>query len=71
MTYFLLRRNYVTYLLDVVTFVKDVRITFYFGTFELQQEITLQLRSVLVRRYDVSFITLQLRFLFVRCSYVF
>ena len=71
MTYFLLRRNYVTYLFDVVTFVNDVRITFYFGTFELRQEITLQLRSVLLRRYDVSFITLQLRFLFVRCSYVF
>ena len=67
----LLRRNYVIYLFDVVTFVNDVRITFYFGTFELRKEITLQLRSVLVRHYDVFFITSQLRCLFVRCSYVF
>ena len=58
-------------LFDVVTFFNDVRITFYFGTFELRKEITLQLRSVLVRHYDVFFITSQLRCLFVRCSYVF
>ena len=30
----------------VVTFFNDVRVTFYFGTFELRMEITLQLRFV-------------------------
>ena len=44
---------------------------YYFGTFELRKEIMLQLRSGLVRHYDVFFITLQLRFLFARCSNVF
>ena len=33
--YLFLRHNYVTYLFDVVTFFDDVRITLYFGTFEL------------------------------------
>ena len=68
--YFLLRRNYVMYLFDVVTFFKDVRLTFYFGTVELRLEITLQLRFVFVRHCDIFFITSQLRYLFGRCSYV-
>ena len=55
---FLLRYNYVIYLFDVVTF-------------ELRLEITLQLRYVFARHCDVFFITSQLRYLFVRCSYVF
>ena len=38
---FFLRRNYVAYLFDVVTFFNDVRITLYFGKFELRSEITL------------------------------
>ena len=71
MTYFLLRRNYVIYLFDVVTFFNDVRIAFYFGTFELRMKITLELRFVFVRHCDVFFITSQLRDLFVRFSYVF
>ena len=49
----------------------DVRITLYFGTFQLRMEITLQLRLVFVRHCDVSFITSQLRYLFVRCGNVF
>ena len=68
---FLLRYNYVIYLFDVVTFFDDVRITLYFGTFELRMEIMLQLRFVSARHCDVFFITSQLRYLFVRCSYVF
>ena len=70
-TYFLLRHNYVIYLFDVVTFFDNVRITLYFGTFELRMEITLQLRFVFARHCDVFFITSQLRYLFVHCSYVF
>ena len=38
---FLLRHNYVIYLLDRITFFDDVRITLYFSTFELRIEITL------------------------------
>ena len=38
----LLRHNYVIYLFDVVMFFDNVRITLYFGTFELRIEITLQ-----------------------------
>ena len=38
---FLIRRNYVIYLLDEVTFFDDIRITLYFGTVELPTEITL------------------------------
>ena len=68
---FLLHHKYVIYLFVVVTFFDDVRITLYFGTFELRTEITLQLRFVFARHYDVFFITSQLRYLFVRCSYVF
>ena len=67
----LLRHNYVIYLFDVVMFFDNVRITLYFGTFELRMEITLQLRFVFARHCDVFFITSQLRYLFVRCSYVF
>ena len=60
---FLLRRNYVIYLFDVVTLFNDVRITFYFGTFELRMEITLQLRFVSsVRHCEIFFITSQLRY---------
>ena len=44
---------------------------FFYGTFTLHMEITLQLRFVFVRHCDVSFITSQLHYLFVRCSYVF
>ena len=66
----LLRHNYVIYLFNVVTFF-DVRITLYFGTFELRMEIMLQLRLVFARHCDEFFITSQLRYLFVRCSYVF
>ena len=39
--YFLLCRNYVIYLFAVVKFFNEVRITLYFGTFELQMEHTL------------------------------
>ena len=58
-------------LFDVVTFFDVVRITLYFGTFELCVEITLQLRFVFVRHCDIFFITSKLRCLFVRCTYAF
>ena len=45
---FSLRHNYVIYLFNKVTFFDNVRITLYFGTFELCMEITLQLRFVLL-----------------------
>ena len=67
----LLRHNYLIYLFDVVTFFDNVRITLHFGTFELRMEITLQLRLVFARHCDIFFTTSQLRYLFVRCSYVF
>ena len=70
-TYFLFRHNYAIYLFDVVTIFDDVRITLYFGTFELRMEMTWKLHFVFVRHCDVFFISLQLRYLFVRCSYVF
>ena len=63
--------NNVIYLFDVVTFFNNVRITLYLGTFELRMEITLQLHFVFARHCDVFFISSQLRYLFVRCSYVF
>ena len=69
--YFLLRHNYVIYLFHVVTFCDNVRITLYFGTFELRMKKTLQLRFVFARHCDVFFITSQLRYLFVPCSYFF
>ena len=52
-TYFLFRHNYLIYLFDVVTLFNDVRIRFYFGTFELRLELTLQLRFVFVRHCNV------------------
>ena len=55
----------------MVTFFDNVKITLYFGTFELSMEITLQLRFVFARHCDVFFITSQLCYLFVRCSYVY
>ena len=56
MKYFLLRHNYFIYLVHVVTFFYDVRITLYVSTFELRIEVTLQLRFVLVRGCKVFFI---------------
>ena len=41
------RHNYLIYLFDVITLFHDVRITLYFGTFELCMELTLQLRLFL------------------------
>ena len=67
----LLRHNYVIYSFDVVTFFDNVRITLYFGTFELHIEITLELRFVLAPHCDVLFITSQSRYLLVPYSYVF
>ena len=64
-----LRRNYVMYLFDVVTFFDNFRITLYFGTFELRMGITLQLRLVFARHCGVFFITSKLPYLFARCSY--
>ena len=63
--------NYIIYMLDVVTFFDDFRITFYFGTLEWRMEITWKLRFVFVRHCDVCFIMLQLRYLFFQCSYAF
>ena len=82
--YFLLRHNYVIYFIDVVTFSYDVRITLYFGMFELRMKVTLQLHFVFVRRCDVFFLTsliylfdvvaflttLELRFILVSSNYV-
>ena len=56
---------------DAVSFFDNVSITLYFDTFELHMEITLQLRFVFACHCDVFFIISQLRYLFVRCSYVF
>ena len=55
----------------MVTFFDNVRATLYFGTFELRMEITLQLSFVFARHCEVFFITSQLHYLFVRCTYVF
>ena len=68
---FLLRHNYIIYLLGVVMFFDNIRITLYFGTFELRMEIMLQLRFVFGRHCDVFFITSQSHHFFVRCSKVF
>ena len=54
--YLFVRCSYVFY---------DVRVTLYFGMFELRMEMTLQSHFVFVRYCDVFFITLQLRYLFV------
>ena len=66
MTLFLLRHNYVIYLSDVVTFFDNVRITLYFGTFELRKEITLQLHFIFARHCDVFL----LRHNYVICVFV-
>ena len=39
--YFLLLYSFLIYLFDVVTFFDEVRITLYFGTFDILTEITL------------------------------
>ena len=65
-----LRLNYAVYLFDVDTIFGNVSITLYFVAFELRVEIKLQLRFVFARHCDVFFITSQLRYLFVCCSYV-
>ena len=70
-TSFLFRHKYIIYLFDVVTFFNDVRNRFFFGTFELRMEITLQLRFVFVRHCDVFFFTSKVCYLFVQCSSVF
>ena len=49
--------HYVIYSFVVVTIFDDVRITLYFCTFQLLMELTLQLRYVFVRHFDVIFIT--------------
>ena len=61
-TYFLVHYNYVIYLFSIVTFLDEVRNRFYFGTFELRMQITLQLCFVFVRHCNVFFIKSQLRF---------
>ena len=68
---FLLRHSYVIYLFDVVTFFDNATIALYFGTFELRMEITLQLRFIFAHHCDIFFVTSQLSYLFVRCSYAF
>ena len=47
----------VIYLFVAVTFFDDVRITLYFGTFELRMKITLSLRYVFARHCDVVFLS--------------
>ena len=47
--YVLLRHNYIIYFFEVDTLFDDVRITLYFGKFQLRMEIMLQLRFVFVR----------------------
>ena len=59
--YFLLRHNYVIYLFHVVTFCDNVRITLYFGTFELRMK----------KRYNyVSFSLVIVTYFSLRHSYV-
>ena len=70
-SFLLFRHNYAIYLFDVVTIFDDVRITLYFGTFELRMEMTWKLGFVFVLDCDVFVILLQLRYLFVQCNYVF
>ena len=62
---FLLRRNHVIYLFDVVMSFNDARITLHLGKFELRMDVTLQLGFVFVRHCDVFFTTSQLCYLFV------
>ena len=64
---FLIRYNYVIYLFDAVTFFNDVRNRYYFGTFKLRMEITLQLRFGFAPHCNIFFITtFELRFNWVR-----
>ena len=49
----------------------DGRMTIFCVAFALRMEITLHLRFVFVRQYEVFFITLQLSYVFVRSSYGF
>ena len=63
-TFFLFRHICIIYLFDVIT-------TLHFGPFKLRTEMTWKLRLVFVRHFNVLFITSQLRYLFVRCNYVF
>ena len=69
--FFLFLHNYVIYLFNVLTIFDDVRMPLYFGTFELRMEMTWKLLFVFLCHCDVFFISLQLRYLFVSCSYVF
>ena len=69
--YIFLCQNYVKMLFLQRHIFHGVRITFFCGTFALCKEITLKLRFVIVRHCDVFSITSQLRYLFVRCTYVF
>ena len=57
-TYSLFRHSYVIYLFHVVTFFDEVRNSFHICTLKLRMEITLQLRLVFVRHFNVFFITL-------------
>ena len=50
---FLLCYNCVIYLFNVVILFDNIRITLYFGTFELSLEITLQLRYVFAHHCDI------------------
>ena len=68
---FLFLHNYVIYLFNVLTIFDDVRMPLYFGTFELRMEMTWKLLFVFLCHCDVFFISLQLPYLFVSCSYVF
>ena len=65
LTYILLRHNYLIYFFDVVTFFYDVRITLYFGTFELCMEIMLQLRFAFVRHCEVTLLRQDYNFCYV------
>ena len=51
-------------------FFRALGLRFFCGTFAILMEITLQLRFAFVCHCDVFFITSQLCYLFVRCSYV-
>ena len=68
---FFISYNYVFYLINLVTFYEDVKITLHFGTFELRMDITWKLRFDFVRHCDLFFISSQLHYLFVPCSYIF
>ena len=65
--YVLSRHNYVIYLFDVVTFFDDVRITLYFGTFELHTEITLENGHFLVAFVCNRKMTKKIRDYYVTC----